>query len=181
MYAQKIYLQREAFCPKNTTYMKPYVSLPLATVSGKAGSRLTHVWRVFAVQRTFQCECILKITKKSFPCIGTHNCQQNCAKPWSEATFIVWSTAPLGTKDAISIKIQTFFIQENAFENVICKMAYYLHLHQYVQSDLAKFRLSRTPISVVESFSNFKWRKIRRWYSRTLCKISKWFDDWLIS
>ena len=32
-------------------YMKPYVNLPLATVSGMAGSRLTHVWRVFAVQR----------------------------------------------------------------------------------------------------------------------------------
>ena len=72
-------------------------------------------------------------------------------------------------------------MQENAFENVICKMAYILHLHQYVQSNLAKFGLSRTPISVVESFSNFKWRKIWRWYSRTLCKISKWFDNWIIS
>ena len=80
--------------------------------------------------------------------------RQFSAKPWSEAIFIVWSTAPLGTKDAISIKIQTFFIQENAFENVICKMAYILHLHQC---------------------------KIRRWYSRTLCKISKWFDNWLTS
>ena len=80
MYAQKISLQREAFCPKNTTYMKPYVNLPLAAVSGKAGSRLTHVWRVFAEDRwvTFQCECILKFKKKSFPCIGTHNCQQKC-------------------------------------------------------------------------------------------------------
>ena len=46
------------------------------------------------------------------------------AKPWSEAIFIVWLTAPLGTKDAISIKIQTFFIQENAFENVICRIEY---------------------------------------------------------
>ena len=58
------------------------------------------------------------------------------------------------------------------------EMAYILHLHQYFQSNLAKFSLSRTPISVVESFSNFKWRKIRRWYSRTLCKISKWFYNW---
>ena len=43
--------QREAFCQKNTTYMKPHVNLPLVTVSWKAGSRLTHVWRVFAVQQ----------------------------------------------------------------------------------------------------------------------------------
>ena len=50
----------------------------------------------------------------------------------------------------------TFFIQEIAFENFICKIAYILHLHQYVQSNLAKFRLSRTPIFVVESFSNFQ-------------------------
>ena len=74
--------QREAFCPKNTTYMKPYVNLPLATVSGKAGSRLTHVTGICRAAEdrwiTFQCECILKITKKSFPCIGKHHCQRKC-------------------------------------------------------------------------------------------------------
>ena len=98
---------------------------------------------------------------------------------WSDIHCLINFT--LGNKRCNFNRNSNFFIQENAFQNIICKMAYILHLHQYVQSNLAKFRLSRTPISVVESFSNFKWRKIRRWFSRTMCKISKWFYNWIIS
>ena len=51
--------QREAFCPKPwfchqkyTTNMQPNVNLPLHGDSfSKAGSRLRHVWQVFAVQQ----------------------------------------------------------------------------------------------------------------------------------
>ena len=51
--------QREAFCPKPcfchqkyTTNMQPNVNLPLHGESfRKAGSRLPHVWQVFAVQQ----------------------------------------------------------------------------------------------------------------------------------
>ena len=49
---------------------------------------------------------------------------------WSDIHSLINGT--LGNKRcAISIKIQTFLLK-NAFENVICKMAYILHLHQYV-------------------------------------------------
>ena len=86
---------------------------------------------------------------------------------WSD---VVLSITPLGTNwSAISIKIQTF-----PFKKMHLKMSsanwYILCIYPNMfKSNLAKFRVSRTPISVVNHFQIL--HKILHWYSRTPCKI----------
>ena len=57
--------------------------------------------------------------------------RQFSAKPWSEA-ILSDQLHPWEQKKCNFNQNSNIFIQENAFENVICKMAYILHLHQYV-------------------------------------------------
>ena len=103
--------------------------------------------------------------------------RQFSAKTWSEAIFIVWSTAPLGTKDVqFQSKFKHFYSRKCIWKCPLQNGIY------FASASVCLIKSSEIPFVQNTHFCcRIIGTKIRPWYCRTLCKISKWFDNWLIS